>query len=127
MRKLLLLLPALALASCSGGHDLMSNKSFSMSCDAPEISGLSNPSPYLEATVSPELPQASVRWQVYEDIWSDAVWRVAVATPTRLELINTSSRIVGRIRIERSSGKVATFLSEPILETDWMSCSFKTL
>ena len=125
MRKLLLLLPALALASCSGGHDLMSNKSFSMTCDAHEISGM--PSPYLTATVSPELPQASVRWQVYEDIWSDAVWRVAVATPTRLELINTTSRIVGRIRIERSSGKVATFLSEPILETDWMSCSFKTL
>jgi hypothetical protein len=36
MRKLLLLLPLMALASCSGGHDLMSNKSFSMTCDATE-------------------------------------------------------------------------------------------
>ena len=105
----------------------MSNKSFSMSCDAPEISGLSNPSPYLEATVSPELPQASVRFQVYEDIWDEAVWRVAVSTPTRLELINTTARVVGRIRIERSSGKVATLATEPILETDWLSCSFKSL
>ena len=65
MRKLLLLLPALALESCSGGHDLMSNKSFSMTCDALEFFDM--PSPWIVATISPELPQASVRVQFYED------------------------------------------------------------
>ena len=34
MKSLLLLLPVIALKSCSSGHDLMSNKSFRMRCEA---------------------------------------------------------------------------------------------
>ena len=58
MRKLLLLLPALALASCSGGHDLMSNKPFRIRCEAPA----SDREGTLATTllVSPDMPQATL-------------------------------------------------------------------
>ena len=124
MRKLLLLLPALALASCSGGHDLMSNKSFSMTCDALEFFDRS--SPWIVATISPELPQASVRVQVYEDKWDESVWRVIVATPTRLELANPGTAAVwGPIVIDRSKGKAG--LGDGVAEINQLICSFKTL
>jgi len=54
MRKLLLLLPALALTSCSSGHDLMSDKTSQLKCKAP-MPGVS-----AVLTVSPLLPQATV-------------------------------------------------------------------
>ena len=50
MRKLLLLLPLLALASCSGGHDLMSDKTFRLKCKG-ELPGVN-----LVMTVSPVMP-----------------------------------------------------------------------
>ena len=70
MRKLLLLLPLMALASCSSGHDLMSDKTFSMTCDAAERFA-SSPSPHIVASVSPQLRQASVRVQNNKDEWTD--------------------------------------------------------
>jgi hypothetical protein len=54
MKKLLLLLPLMALASCSGGHDLMSKRTFKMTC--PHIDDW-----IFTIVINPELPQATLR------------------------------------------------------------------
>ena len=96
-----------------------------MTCDAAEMRQM--PSPWVVATISPELPQASLRVQVYADVWDEAIWRVSVATPTRLELSNPSSMaVLGPIGIDRSSGQVLLG-NDPIPKFDQLSCSFKTL
>ena len=51
MRKLLLLLPLMALASCSGEYDLMSNRRFEMTCP---WKGTGTQT----VTIDPELPKA---------------------------------------------------------------------
>ena len=102
----------------------MSNKSFSMTCDALEF--FDRPSPWIVATISPELPQASVRVQFYEDKWQETVWRVSVTTPTRLELVNPGTAAVwSTIVIDRSKGKAG--LGDGVAEIDQLICSFKTL
>ena len=103
----------------------MSNKSFSMTCDSAEMRD--EPSPWVIATISPKLPQASLRVQVFVDVWDESVWRVNVATPNHLELINPASMAVLRpIGIDRPSGQVLLG-DDPIPEVDQLSCSFKTL
>ena len=95
-----------------------------MTCDA--LKFFDRSSPWIVATISPEIPQASVRVQVYEDKWDESVWRVIVATPTRLELANPGTAAVwGPIVIDRSKGKAA--LGDGVSEINQLSCSFKTL
>ena len=131
MRKLLLLLPALALASCSGGHDLMSDKTFSMTCDAGEKFA-SSPSPHIVASVSPQLRQASVRVQHKEDDWTEEVWILQTITPTLLELVSSTeggyANAVTPLQIDRQTGIARFFYTgdDPALE-NLTNCTFKSL
>ena len=131
MRKLLLLLPVLALASCSSGHDLMSDKPFSMSCDAGEAFA-SSPSPHIVATLSPQLRQASVRVQHKKDDWTEEVWILRTITPTRLELVSPIeggyANSVTPFQIDRQTGVARFFYtgSDPDVE-NLTNCTFKSL
>ena len=93
MRKLLLLLPLMALASCSGGHDLMSNEPFRMTC-TDEVTGKND-----ILLVSPELPQATLAF----DGMPERTFRLVVKTPVRLELRHEGFTI----RINRETGQVS--------------------
>ena len=131
MRKLLLLLPVLALASCGGGHDLMSDKPFSITCDAGKKFA-SAPSPHIVATLSPQLRQASVRVQHKKDDWTEEVWILRTITPTRLEVVNPKEGEYGDsltpLQIDRQTGVARFFYtgSAPDIE-NLSNCTFKSL
>ena len=99
MRKLLLLLPALALASCSGGHDLMSNKPFRMTCaeDGKKTGDV--------MLVSPDLPQATV---LFPGSGTEVTYELVVKTPVRFELRRgPRSGIQNVISINRETGQIS--------------------
>ena len=107
MRKLLLLLPALALASCSGGHDLMSNKPFRMTCveDGKEAGAV--------LLVSPDLPQATLLTPLSK-VMPEVTYELAVKTPVRFEFrLPMGAGISGVISIDRESGEVSTGTIRP--------------
>ena len=92
MRKLLLLLSALALASCSCGHDLMFNEPFRMTCEPSK----GEDAVVAVISISPELPQATVNtgeWQLTFDL--------SVVAPTRLRLERLQGPYGDAIVIER--------------------------
>ena len=94
-----------------------------MTCDADEH--FNRPSPWIVATISPQLPQASVRVQFYEDTWLDEVWRISVVTPTRFDLVNPSTALWGPIVIDRSNAKAHLGDGDGIINR--LFCTFKTL
>ena len=80
MKKLLFLLPLALLAACSGGHDLMSDKPFRITCveegkDADPVVIL----------VSPDLPQATVLL-AGSKVMPELTYELVKKTPIRLEL-----------------------------------------
>ena len=101
MRKLLLLLPALALASCSGGHDLMSNKPFRMTCaeDGKKTGDV--------MFVSPDLPQATFFFPGSKAM-PEVTYEMVVKTPVRFELRRgRRSGIQNVISINRKTGQIS--------------------
>ena len=106
MRKLLLLLPALALASCSGGHALMSNKPFRMTCAEDGKVGA-------VLLVSPDLPQATLLTPLSK-VMPEVTYELAVKTPVRFELrLPMGDGISQVISIDRASGEVSTGTVRP--------------
>ena len=99
MRKLLLLLPALALTSCSSGHDLMSDKTSQLKCKAP-MPGVS-----AVLTVSPLLPQATVVVSNAEQP-IEGLLNVSQVSPTRLVIQNPDVG-ANRFVVNRNTGKVS--------------------
>ena len=120
MRKLLLLLPALALASCSGGHDLMSKEPFRMKCFGKEM------------VVSPELPQAVLKGiTVNDDPPEDQVYDLTVVSPTTIRLDHEKRRF--SMILDRETGAVqAGFWTEGDLPRELpfpkdLTCDFESL
>ena len=106
MRKLLLLLPLMALASCSGGHDLMSNEPFRMTCAEDGKVGA-------VMLVSPDLPQATLLTPKSE-VMPEVTYELAVKTPVRFEFhLPMGAGISGVISIDRESGEVSTGTVRP--------------
>ena len=109
----------------------MSDKPFSMTCDAGEAFA-SSPSPHIVATLSPQLRQASVRVQHKKDDWTEEVWILRTVTPTRLEVVNPKEGEYGNsltpLQIDRQTGVARFFYtgSDPDLE-HLSNCVFKTL
>ena len=102
MRKLLILLPVLALASCSSGHDLMSNKPFRITCVE---EGKENSSVLV---ASPDLPQATVMITGSKKV-PELTYELAVKTPIRFELRRSLGNKVSHvISINRQSGEIST-------------------
>ena len=127
MRKLLLLLPLMALASCSGGpdgHDLMSNKSFRMTCTETYEGG----SDVYTLVASPELPQATFEWEGESqtlNVFAVTPSQIQVEYERRLEKtdvisINRESGVVKWAFVDNYSGTVLS-------EGDTLDCSFKSL
>ena len=102
MRKLLLLLPVLALASCSGGHDLMSNKPFQIKCERIEdiTGGLVNKPFEMNAYIDPESQQSVV--QMPDTGFSEEVPFALNVLPNKFILILDNAVIA----INRKSGNV---------------------
>ena len=101
MRKLLLLLPALALASCSGGHDLMSNKPFRVECaeEGKEVGNV--------LLIHPDLPQATVLMPGSK-VMPEVTYDLAVRSPVRFELQRTfPSGLKHVIYISRETGQIS--------------------
>ena len=120
MRKLLLLLPLMALASCSGGHDLMSNEPFRMTCEPnKEEDGF-------VAVVSPELPQATVNTGELQFTFD-----LSVVAPTRLRLDRLQGPYGDAIVIERETGQVSWGLfnlpNRGLFGQKPYQCTFETL
>ena len=108
----------------------MSDKPFSMTCDAAKVFA-GTPFPFIVATVSPQLPQASVRLQVKKGVWEEGVWILRTVTPTQLEIVNPGDGELGMylapLRINRQT-KVAGFEFAGQSDTDPLTnCIFKTL
>ena len=113
MRKLLFLLPLMALASCSGGDVLKSNRPFEMACEGG-----------LVYSIDPELPQASMRREPDTEIL--LVWDLTKVTKDQIVLEEAdapggSGLMVG---IDRNTGKVLVGSMAPALEDE---CTFKAL
>ena len=112
MRKLLLLLPLMALASCSGGDVLKSNKPFEMVCDGVVFS------------IDPELPKASMQGPSTVMIWD----RTKV-TPDQI-VLEEADAIGGRdkglmLRIDRNTGVVYGGRIAPPTESS--DCTFNAV
>ena len=133
MRKLLLLLPLMALASCSGGpdgHDLMSNKSFRMTCH--EIYEGEKVDSY-SLVASPELPQATFEYDGGSEtlnVFSVTSSEIQVEYEERLEKtdvisINRESGVVKWAFVDNYSGKILDVSQST--EWDDLECSFETL
>ena len=128
MRKLLLLLPALALASCSGSHDLMSNKPFRVECaeEGKEVGNV--------LLIRPDLPQATVLMPGSK-VMPEVTYDLAVRSPVRFELQRTYpsgwkhvisiSRETGQISYGEVDGVTGARDIKPAPEST--KCSFKTL
>lgn len=105
MKLLLLVLPVLALASCSAGHDLMSEKTFQLKCKAP------TPGVNIVLTVSPALPQATLVVSNAEETIEE-LWDLTKVSPTNLVIQHGNDKFL----IERDTGKVSyesTYTSIP--------------
>ena len=101
MKKLLLLLPALALASCSGGHDLMSNKPFRVECVEDGKEGGN------AILVHPDLPQATLL-SPGSKVMPEVTFELAVKSPVRFELRRgPRSGIQNVISINRETGQIS--------------------
>ena len=98
MRKLLLLLPLMALASCSGGHDLMSDKTFRLKCKAP-MPGVNS-----VMTISPALPQVTLVASNGEKTIEE-LWDLAKVSPTSLVIQDPADNEI-KFVIDRRTGKV---------------------
>lgn len=127
MRKLLLLLPVLALASCSSGHDLMSDKPFRMTCSEDgKDDGV--------VVVSPDLPQATVLLPGSK-VMPEVTYELAVKTPVRFEIRRKSADgmnhviSINRETAEVSFGNVheAVGFSDIKPIPDTTKCGFETL
>ena len=128
MRKLLLLLPALALASCSGGHDLMSNKPFRLTCaeDGQELGDV--------LLVHPDLPHATVL-RPGSKVIPEVTYELAVRSPVRFELQRTyPSGMKHVISINRKTGQLsygefdgATGVRDVNPAPESYKCTFETL
>ena len=122
MKRLLLLLPLMALSSC-GGHDLMSNKPFRMTCDTEKDWSFS-------ASISPEMPQATIEANDGKQIDFD----LSVISPTKFRLNHLPVDYVAgdAIVIDRQSGKASwgIFLASDqssVEITDQLECSYESL
>jgi len=119
MRKLLLLLPALALASCSGGHDLTSNEPFRVTCATQK--GWS-----FTADVRPEMPQATV-----ESNLGQIAFDLNVISPTMFRLDVVKGSYGYSIVIIRESGRVhfggLNLSNGESLGPGKLKCTFKSL
>ena len=127
MRKLLLLLPVLSLASCSGGHDLMSDKPFRMTCseDGNDVGVL---------LINPDLPQATLL-RPWSKEMPELTYELAVKTPVRFEIRRKSADgmnhviSINRETAEISEGNVLESVGlidlDPLYET--IKCRFETL
>ena len=109
MKKLLLLLPLLALTSCGGGA-LKSNRPFEMVCGEAVWS------------IDPELPEASVQGQN-----SVIIWNLTKVTPDTI-VLEQPDVIPGEIkgpmvRIDRNTGKLWLGRTAPAEEGP--KCSFR--
>ena len=121
MRKLLLLLPALALASCSGGDVLKpndvpkSNRPFEMACTGGLI-----------YTIDPELLQASLRKEPEDWPPSLTVWDLTKVTPDQIVLEqawgNRDTALM--LRINRNTKEVLVGRMAPAEEDQ---CTFRAL
>ena len=101
MRKLLLLLPALTLESCSSAHDLMSNKPFRMTCAEDGKVGA-------VLLVSPDLLSQATLLTPLSMVMPELSYELAVKTPVRLELhLPMGQGISQVIAINRESGEVS--------------------
>jgi len=128
MRKLLLLLPLMAVASCSGGHDLMSNGAFQMTCVTP---GKGGGETIATLTASPELPQATIQ---VDDEPASSVNVLAVSPLeirievdrnqyiTDVAVINRQSAEVRVITTSTLDGEIVGDEGEPL-----EGCTFKSL
>ena len=113
----------MALASSSGGHDLMSNKAFRLSCQIP--SGGAKGQTFT-AAISPELPQATFE---FEDVDSQT-FSLTVVSPTFLRLERDLTAFI----IDRQFGSVTGgWIDEysptkELMSPDLMTgCTFKSL
>ena len=128
MRKLLLLLPALALASCSGGHDLMSNKPFRVECVEEGKEGVN------AILIHPDLPQATVLMPGSK-VNPEVTYELAVRSPVRFELRREPrSGIQNVISINRETGQISYGLIDESVSwrdvnpaPESTKCTFKTL
>ena len=128
MRKLLLLLPALALASCSGGHDLMSNKPFRVECadEGKEVGNV--------LLIHPDLPQATVLMPGSK-VMPEVTYDLAVRSPVRFELQRTyPSGLKHVISISRETGQISygevdevTGFRDVTPAPESTKCTFETL
>ena len=128
MRKLLLLLPALALASCSGGHDLMSNKPFRTTREAPASDREGTFTTTL--LVSPDMPQATLLREGAE--MPEITYELAVKTPVRFELRRPAEAGMSHvISINRETGELShgyrDYSGFNDIETAGLKCRFETL
>jgi|TARA_E500000178_G_scaffold322359_1_gene347080 hypothetical protein len=120
MRKILLLLPLLALTACSGNPILRSNKSFRMTCFA------NTREPVISATIKLES-----NWKHALVLWLEdepEVWRITNASPYRIVVQQpppfprTNPEIEGKVlSIYRLEGRV---VFNGIKD---LSCNFESL
>ena len=117
MKKLLLLLPLLALASCSSGHDLKSDESFEMYCVSRSFRSVWN--------INPELPKVGVKQVKLSDGYvSEAEFILVEVTPSRFVLeLERDPELA--ILIDRDNKKV--FNGRTVKNKADASCRFKTL
>ena len=112
MKKLLLLLPLMALASCSGGDVLKSNRPFEMVCGD------------LVWSIDPEMPEASIQLQD-----SVSIWNLTKVTPDSI-VLEQPDVIPGEIkgpmvRIDRNTGKLWLGRTSPAEEGP--KCTFNAV
>jgi hypothetical protein len=126
MRKLLLLLPLMALASCSGGHDLMSNEPSQWRCEAVSKEGVKS---VATLVASPELRQATYR---FNDQPTKTLNVVGI-TPIEIKVeLFRHEYWTSTIAINRESGEVRVVQTSPSGELlseqePPGSCTFKSL
>ena len=133
MKKLLFLLPLMALASCSGGHDLMSDKAFQMTCPFkhPTAGTLRG----LVASVSPLLDKATVSLEYTPTKYPGEIYDVEV-TPTTIilqerdpfisttKILTIINRQTGEVRNEEYD---LTLSDSRPLKKEVADCSFQSL
>ena len=131
MKHSIFLALAITISSCSNGvHDVSSNKTFSMTCDAPE-EHTEFPSPHIVAIVNPQLPRAMVRIQVENDIWKEEIWTILTIDPTLIALNNPEMGGYGSsnpLQINRQTRRARFFYTgySPEIE-DLTNCTFKSI
>ena len=131
MKRSILLALAIGISSCSSrSHDITSNRTFSMTCDA-AAEHTEFPSPHIVAIVNPQLPQAMVRIQVKKDIWKEEIWTVLTIDSTLIALNNPEVGGYGSsnpLQIDRKTRRARLFYTgySPEIE-DLTNCTFNSL